>query len=120
MSVRNRGRRLRGGAPPVLVAALALENVRLVIRMTWERIAESPKGIARSADAARRALRGAAYVETVARAASLLPEDGGYALAITEGGRGGRGRPRRELGQLRPRAAQGDAPPAPAVRRLGR
>ena len=71
----------------MLVAALALANAPLVIRMTWERIAESPKGIARSADAARRALRGAAYVETVARAASLLPEDGEYALA-KEGGPG--------------------------------
>lgn len=74
-------RRLAAALPAAVVAVLALAGVPAEVRTAIERLKESPRGIARSADAARRELRGDAYVNTLDEIRALVPEGGSYALA---------------------------------------
>jgi hypothetical protein len=80
-------RRLLAWAPAAAVAALALVTAPAQVREALERLKESPAGLARTADAARRELRGAAYADALAEAAARIPAGASYAIAV-EGGNG--------------------------------
>jgi hypothetical protein len=81
-------RRVLAAAPAALVAALALATAPAQVRTAREWLAESPKGLARGEDAARRELRGDAYANVLDEVRALVPEGGSYAIA-----NGGKGRP---------------------------
>lgn len=73
--------------PAAAVAALALATAPAQVRTAWERLRESPRRLARGADAALRDLRGDAYADFLAELRARVPADGAYALANVEPGR---------------------------------
>lgn len=80
--------RLGAFLPAAAVAALALATAPAQVRTAREWLVESPKGLARGEDAARRELRGDAYASALDEVRALVPEGGSYAIA-----NGGKGRP---------------------------
>jgi hypothetical protein len=80
-----RGRGLVAAAfaalPAAVVAALALVAAPSQVRKAVEWLKESPRGIARSAEAARRELSGDAYAAAVAEMERRVPPGGAYAIA---------------------------------------
>lgn len=81
-------RRVLAALPAAVVAALALATAPAQVRTAREWLAESPRGLARGEDAARRELRGDAYANVLDEVRALVPEGGSYAIA-----NGGSGRP---------------------------
>ncbi len=73
--------RLAAALPAAVVAALALAGAPAQVRTALDRWKESPTGIARSADAARREVRGDTYVEVVETLRARIPVGGAYAIA---------------------------------------
>jgi hypothetical protein len=73
-------RRLLAAAPAAVVAALALANAPAQVKTAMNRLEETPLGIARSAEAARRELYGAPYAAAIAEIGSHVPADGAYAI----------------------------------------
>jgi hypothetical protein len=67
--------------PAAVVAALALAAAPAQVRTSIEWLKESPRGIARSAEAARREVVGDAYAATVAEMERRVPPSGAYAIA---------------------------------------
>ena len=78
-------RRVLAAAPAALVAALALAAVPARVRGAYERLKESPAGLTRTADAARRELNGDAYAGVITEMSARVPADGDYAIAGDEG-----------------------------------
>lgn len=72
-------------APAVLVGALAAWGVFAQARQASDSLKESPSGIARGADEARRELRGDAYADALAEAAARIPAGTAYAIADEDG-----------------------------------
>lgn len=72
------------GLPAVVVAALALTAAPAQVRKAVAWLKESPRGIARSAEAARRELSGDAYAAAVAEMERRVPPGGAYAIAGDE------------------------------------
>ncbi len=69
------------GLPAAVVAALALTAAPAQVRKAVEWLKESPRGISRSAEAARRELSGDAYAAAVAEMERRVPPGGAYAIA---------------------------------------
>ncbi len=67
--------------PAAAVAALALAAAPAQVRTAIEWLKESPRGIARSAEAARRELSGDSYAAAVAEMERRVPPGGTYAIA---------------------------------------
>jgi hypothetical protein len=67
--------------PAAVVAALALAAAPAQVRTAAEWLKQSPPGIARSAEAARLELSGAAYAAAVAEIERRVPPGGAYAIA---------------------------------------
>lgn len=74
-------RRLSSALPAVVAAALALTAVPAQVRSAFDRLRESPAGLARDAEAARRALHGDAYAGVVEEMLRRVPPNGSYAIA---------------------------------------
>lgn len=64
-----------------VVAALALATAPAQVRTAIGRLKESPRGIARSEEAARRERYGDAYASVVAQMQRRVPSEGAYAIA---------------------------------------
>jgi hypothetical protein len=74
-------RRVLAAAPAALVAVLALATAPAQVRTAREWLAESPKGLARGEDAARRELRGDAYASALDEVRARVPAGASYAIA---------------------------------------
>ncbi len=77
--------RLRAAAPGVLVAVLALATVPAQVKTAFDWLKESPRGIARDAEAARRELYGDAYTRVIAEMSARVPAGGAYAIVDEKG-----------------------------------
>lgn len=80
-------RRFIAAIPAAVVAALTLATAPAQVRTAAGWLKESPRGIARDAEAARVELRGDAYAVALAAAAARIPAGDSYAIA-DEGGPG--------------------------------
>ena len=78
--------RLRAAAPAAVVCALALTAAPAQVRTAFERLRQGTSRFERSADVARRALRGNAYADVIAEAAARVPPGAAYAVADEGGG----------------------------------
>ena len=74
-------RRVVSALPAVVVAGLALAAAPAQVKTALERLRESPRGIARTADTAGRDVRGDAYADALAEAAARIPWGGSYGIA---------------------------------------
>ena len=74
-------RRVAAALPAAVVAGLALAAAPAQVKTALERMKESPHGIARTADAAGRDVRGDAYADGIAQAAARIPWGGSYGIA---------------------------------------
>lgn len=74
-------------APAAAVAALALAAAPAQVRTAWNWLQESPRGISRDEESARRELRGEPYSAALAQAMARIPLGSAYGLA-DEGGPG--------------------------------
>jgi hypothetical protein len=73
--------------PAAAVAALALVSAPAQVRTAGEWLMESPRGLARGAEAAARDLRGDAYVNALAEVRGRVSEGASYAIANAGVGR---------------------------------
>jgi hypothetical protein len=78
-------RRLLAAAPAAVVAALALANAPAQVKTAMNRLEETPLGIARSAEAARRELYGDPYTRVIAEMSARVPAGDAYAIADEKG-----------------------------------
>lgn len=85
MFARETGRRALAWVPAVLVGALAAWGGPAQVRRASDLLKESPGGIARGAEAARRELRGDAYADALAEAAAHIPAGTAYGIADEDG-----------------------------------
>ena len=73
--------RVLAALPAAVATALALATAPAQVRTAREWLAESPKGLARGEDAARRERRGDAYADLLNEMHARVPANGSYALA---------------------------------------
>ena len=74
-------------APAVVIAALALATAPAQVKMALERLQQGASRFSRTADVARRSLRGNAYADAIAEASARIPLGEAYALAEEGDGR---------------------------------